>query len=360
VNLSLFIEIPIKYFVFKKNIDHFESSIEHTLIISGIEEGKQFYRESWKKDIIEKYYEDTRDPDHIIKSERNIALPYGEYNVFLNVQDTDSRKNIKKTKSLKLKKNDKLNKSLLFIKNSEDKLMQINSFSEKQDTIWLRNQINVIDSLTTFDGLGAPFFEVNYVVSYNQSVKDSGKVKILQSSFQNLYYVPIPFSDFNGGDYEVEISYFGKKQTTAFKYAYKTKFYWTDDLDEVVGVMEYILSHSQYKELKSKKDRDKWKYLDGYWKDEDPSPETDYNELLNELNDRVKFSNKNFSILMDGWKTHRGRIYIIHGKPLSIDEAYQDHMGDTLQKWNYGNGKEFIFIDRTMSGNYVLYYSDRF
>tara|TARA_B100001250_G_scaffold197098_1_gene169252 strand:- start:78 stop:1160 length:1083 start_codon:yes stop_codon:yes gene_type:complete len=360
VNLSLFIEIPIKYFVFKKNIDHFESNIEHTLIISGTEGGKQFYRESWKKNIIEKYYEDTRDLDRVVKFERNIALPYGEYKIFLNVQDMDSRKSIKKTKSIKLERNYKLSKSLLFIKNSEDKLMQINSFSEKQDTIWLRNQINVIDSLTSLDELGGPIFKVNYVVRYNKSFKDSGEVNISHSSFQNLYYIPIPFNDFNGGDYEIEISCFGKKETTTFKYAYKTKFYWTDDIDEVVSVMEYILSNSQYKELKAKDDRDRWKYLDGYWKGEDPSPETDYNELLDELNDRVKFSNKNFSILMDGWKSHRGRIYIIHGKPLSIDEAYQDHMGYTLQKWNYGNGKEFMFIDRTMSGNYVLYYSDRF
>ena len=98
----------------------------------------------------------------------------------------DSRKSIKKTKSVKLEKNDKLSKSLLFIKNSEDKLMQVNSFSEKQDTIWLRNQINAIDSLTSFDQLDSSFFEVTYVVRYNQSLKDSGKVKISHSSFQNL------------------------------------------------------------------------------------------------------------------------------------------------------------------------------
>ncbi len=341
-------------------MDRFESNIEHTLIVSGSEKGEQYFRESWKKNIIEEYYEDTRDPEKVVRSTRNIALPYGEYKIFLNVQDIDSRKNLKKTTTLTLKKTDELSTSLLFIKNNEGKFMQTNSFSEKQDTIWIRNQINVIDSLVTFNDLGSPVFKLNYIVRSNKALKDSGEVEVSESSFQNLYYIPIPFSDFKGGDYELEISCFGKKQLIAFKYAYKTKFYWTDDVDEVVGVMEYILSNSQYKKLKSKKDSDRWIYLDSYWKDEDPTPETEYNELLNELNDRVKFSNKNFSILMDGWKTHRGRIYIIHGKPKSIDEAYQDHMGHTFQKWNYGNGKEFMFVDRSMSGNYVLYYPNRF
>ena len=33
-----------------------------------------------------------------------------------------------------------------------------------------------------------------------------------------------------------------------------------------------------------------------YWKEQDPSPTTPENELLQELNDRVRFSNKNFSV----------------------------------------------------------------
>ena len=58
---------------------------------------------------------------------------------------------------------------------------------------------------------------------------------------------------------------------------------------------------------------------------------------------------------MHGWRSDRGRIYIIYGEPHLVYESYQDNMGYNYQKWVYSNGKEFTFIDRTMSGDYTLY-----
>ena len=119
--------------------------------------------------------------------------------------------------------------------------------------------------------------------------------------------------------------------------------------------MRYVLQYSEYKQFKGKDDSEKWEAINTYWKEKDPTPETDDNELLSELNERVKFSNKNFSILMHGWRSDRGRIYIINGEPQMVDESYQDNRGYNYQKWVYSNGKEFLFIDRTMSGDYTLH-----
>jgi GWxTD domain-containing protein len=288
-----------------------------------------------------------------VKYKRNISLPFGEYKIFLNVQDSDSRINIKKNKKILIEKSGYLSTSLLFIKNIEGELIHINSLSDKQDTVWMRSQINFIDSLKYFDESGNPLIKINYSVKQNESIKDSGEVIISESSVHNLYYIPIPLRNYKDGNYELEISYLGKKEIASLKYRYKTKYYWTDDIDEVIGVMRYILSNSDYKELKAKDEKSRWDYINSYWKKLDPSPDSDYNEILSELNQRVKFSNKNFSILMDGWKSDRGRIYIIHGEPLIIDEGYQGPMGYAYLKWSYGNGKEFLFVDKTMSGNYI-------
>ena len=67
-----------------------------------------------------------------------------------------------------------------------------------------------------------------------------------------------------------------------------------------------------------------------------------------------KFVNDNYSILMSGWKTDRGKIHIIHGPPYNY-ESYKDEMGNSYQKWIYQNGKQFIFINRNISGDYSLY-----
>ena len=346
LNLYMYMALPLNYFVFKKKINHFFSEVTFTLVISDKEQNTQMYRESWKEGITMPYYEDTRDPDNYFKTEKNISLLSGTYNLFLNVQDEDSRKNWKIVKEIKLERIRSLSPSLLFIKEKNGQLNQMDFIIQKTDTIWLRTQVNLPDSSDQ---------DIEYTIIYNESIIDSGEIKITNVGIQNLYYFPIPFNQRKRGRYEIELSFLGDKQITSFSYGYKTKNYWTDDVDEVVSVMQYILPYSEYKKLKGKEDSEKWNTINKYWKDKDPSPETPENELLIELNERVRFSNKNFSILMHGWRSDRGRIYIIYGEPHLVDESYQDSMGYHYQKWVYSNGKEFIFIDRTMSGDYTLY-----
>ena len=346
LNLYMYMALPLNYFVFKKNIDHFFSEVTFTLVISDKEQNTQMYRESWKEGITKPYYEDTRDPDNYFKTEKNISLLSGTYNLFLNVQDEDSRKNWKIVKEIKLERIRYLSPSLLFIKEKNGQLNQMDFIIQKTDTIWLRTQVNLPDSSDQ---------DIEYTIIYNESIIDSGEIEISYVGIQNLYHLPIPFTQHKRGRYEIELSFLEDKQITSFSYGYKTKNYWTDDVDEVVGVMQYILPYSEYKKLRGKEDSEKWNTINKYWKDKDPSPETPENELLIELNERVRFSNKNFSILMHGWRSDRGRIYIIYGEPHIVDESYQDSMGYHYQKWVYSNGKEFIFIDRTMSGDYTLY-----
>ena len=340
------ISLPFNHFVFKKNIDHFFSEVTFTLVISDKEQNTQMYRESWKEGIIESYYEDTRDPDNYFKTEKNISLVSGTYNLFLNVQDEDSRKNWQIVKEIKLESIRYLSPSLLFIKEKNGQLNQMDFIIQKTDTIWLRTQVNLPDSSDQ---------NIEYTIIYNESIIDSGEIEISYVGIQNLYHLPIPFTQHKRGRYKIEFSFLEDKQITSFSYGYKTKNYWTDDVDEVVSVMQYILPYSEYKKLRGKEDSEKWNTINKYWKDKDPSPKTPENELLIELNERVRFSNKNFSILMHGWRSDRGRIYIIYGEPHIVDESYQDSMSYHYQKWVYSNGKEFIFIDRTMSGDYTLY-----
>jgi hypothetical protein len=101
LNFYVHISIPLNHFVFRKQMDHFSSEIIYTLVISDDEGKTQLYRESWREKISEPYYENTRDLDNLVKTEKNIGLIPGEYKLFLNVQDEDSRKSWKITKTIK-------------------------------------------------------------------------------------------------------------------------------------------------------------------------------------------------------------------------------------------------------------------
>jgi len=361
LNFSVHISIPINYFVFRKQADHFSSEIIYTLVISDGEGKTQLYRESWHEKISEPYYENTRDSDNLVKTEKNIGLIPGEYKLFLNVQDGDSRKNWQISKTIKLERVNFISPSLIFVKENDKIMRQVDFLMQKQDTIWLRTQLNLIgntggDEVENMSLDLQSKIEINYFINHNQMVIDSGIVAILRDSIHNFYYIPIPMMNHKRGDYEIELQFLNEKQITSFQYRLKTKNFWTDEIDEVVGVMKYVLSYSEYKKLKQKSDSEKLDAINKYWKEKDPTPETDENELLNELNDRVKFSNKHFSILMHGWRSDRGRIYIIYGEPQVVDESYQDNRGYNFQKWVYANGREFLFVDRTMSGDYTLYH----
>ena len=57
------------------------------------------------------------------------------------------------------------------------------------------------------------------------------------------------------------------------------------------------------------------------FRSQDPTPGTFENEAKNEFYRRVAVANHNFSFLFgNGWRTDRGRIYIMYGQPDQIDD----------------------------------------
>ena len=351
INLYSAIDIPLNRLVFQKEKEIFFSEITFTVVITNEKEKTQAFRKSWNEKIIESYYEDTRNRDNIFRTELNIPLCSGEYKFFLNIQDKDSRENWKKTQEVELEDIEYLGPALPFAINSKGEYKLLEPMKESIDTLYLRCQVNPADTANT--GIFYKIYTMNSTV-------DSGKVYIPLTGIHNLYFIPIPFGFDNKDHYEIELSYFSEKQIVNFDFGKKNRRYWTSDIKEIVGVMHYILpTYSAYKELKGLDQKAQWKKVNAYWQEKDPEPDTPGNPLLEELNNRVRFVNKNFSVLMEGWRSDRGRIYIIYGEPHFVDTAYQDKMGYQYQKWVYPNGKEFIFIDRTMSGDYTLF-NERF
>ena len=67
-------------------------------------------------------------------------------------------------------------------------------------------------------------------------------------------------------------------------------------------------------------------------------------QLLQEFYNRIKYVNIHYFEGLDkGWKSDRGRIYILNGPPLSIN--YEFNENGEFEIWTY-NSKRFIFINR--------------
>jgi GWxTD domain-containing protein len=134
-----------------------------------------------------------------------------------------------------------------------------------------------------------------------------------------------------------------------------------------------IMSEEEDAFKKLKTDEEREQFIEQFWLRRDQTPETFDNETRDEYYRRIVQANEKFTSGIPGWKTDRGRIYIMHGPP---DEVETHAMGGTylrdieegggrtntfpFERWRYRNvegmGNNIIleFVDTSMSGEYRL------
>jgi GWxTD domain-containing protein len=144
-----------------------------------------------------------------------------------------------------------------------------------------------------------------------------------------------------------------------------------DWLNEDVAYIITDEERKQFKKLVTDEEREQ--FIEAFWRRRDPDPDTDENEYKEQYYERVAYANEHYASGIPGWKTDRGRIYIMFGKPDETEShpsggSYQREMteggGSTstypFERWFYryiegvGSGVEIEFVDPTGSGEYRI------
>lgn len=88
------------------------------------------------------------------------------------------------------------------------------------------------------------------------------------------------------------------------------------------GPIRYIARKEEVKTFrKLRKDSDRTLFIDRFWARRDPTPESLSNEYRQIFWERVSGANELFlDSAKPGWKTDRGKIYILYGPPTKIEE----------------------------------------
>src|SRR6476661_1734838 len=142
-------------------------------------------------------------------------------------------------------------------------------------------------------------------------------------------------------------------------------------LDEDVAYIITDEERAAFRQLSNDEERDN--FIEAFWQRRDPTPDTEENEYKEEHYQRIAYANEHFAAGVPGWRTDRGRIYIVFGKPDEIEDhpsggSYQRPMeeggGETstfpFADWRYryieGIGQEIIieFVDTCMCGDYHM------
>ena len=106
--------------------------------------------------------------------------------------------------------------------------------------------------------------------------------------------------------------------------------------------------------LKLTTDEERDQFIERFWQRRNPRPETNHNEFRWEHYRRFAYANERFAERgLAGWKTDRGRIYIVYGPPDEIEIHTDAHLEQWLYHYIPGVGANVImdFVDGRMTND---------
>ncbi|HSB13540.1 MAG TPA: GWxTD domain-containing protein, partial [Bryobacteraceae bacterium] len=136
----------------------------------------------------------------------------------------------------------------------------------------------------------------------------------------------------------------------------------------------YIITDEEraaFKRLSTDDEREQ--FIEQFWLRRDPTPDSSENEYKEEHYRRIAYSNERFASGIPGWKTDRGRMYIMYGPADEVEShpsggsyerPFEEGGGTTstypFEIWRYryiddvGTDVLIEFVDPTMTGEYRM------
>lgn len=129
------------------------------------------------------------------------------------------------------------------------------------------------------------------------------------------------------------------------------------------GDVVYIITAAERAEfLKLTDDEEREHFVEQFWERRNPTPGSAENEFKKEHYRRIAWANEHYGATVPGWKTDRGRLYIMWGPPDEIDSHLPGDEASAFpyEMWRYryiegiGENVEFGFTDLSRNGEYPL------
>jgi len=138
--------------------------------------------------------------------------------------------------------------------------------------------------------------------------------------------------------------------------------------------VNYIITNEERQAFRRlSNDEEREQFIEQFWLRRNPDPESLANDYREEHYRRIAYTNQHFASGIPGWKTDRGRIYIMYGPPDEIEahpsgghyqRPIEEGGGSTstypFEQWRYryieGVGQNIVleFVDPTLTGEYRM------
>jgi GWxTD domain-containing protein len=330
---------------------------DENLIIS-----KSLYKEVYEND-----FRETNSRDKKIVFKNHYDLPVGKFLIKIKLNDLISNKNT--TQQLELELEDYLSKNIAI-----SDLLFTENINTPEDTIDLSKWINPTVN-NNFPALQGPlyiYFElytknaedevtINYLLKNvkEKTELDTVITKKIKSPFTSHLF-KINKERLKGNKYSCIVTVKDKKNKVQRKDNFS--FFWVkipqvgNDLSTALEQMVYILPSDSLDKYDDADPEEQKEFFLSFWKERDPNPQTQNNELMEEYFRRVNYANRQFTALnLAGWRTDRGRILIKFGMPDDIERHPFEVYSVPYEIWRYyGLRRIFLFIDQSGFGDYRL------
>ncbi len=210
--------------------------------------------------------------------------------------------------------------------------------------------------------------------SHSKNIVDVSTMKLM-SYPSGKYFYQVELSDTNGVMYAQRkkaifihnpnahvAESVSNTRTFAFSAIYSTMT--DEDLDNEFETLRYILRNEDekiYKKLTST--QAKRDFLAQFWTDIENGKRGFQALTRLAYMERVTIANQRFRQFgKEGWRTDRGRVYILYGEPSDIERYPMSDNVKPYEQWQYDHiegGVRFIFVDRSGYGEYVLVHSTK-
>lgn len=209
--------------------------------------------------------------------------------------------------------------------------------------------------MTTYDIVRADSQIAFRAVNANSDTLAGGQYQLAVLDFA------IPGETFDQGGYRayltVRANGIQRSSSNAINLRWKNMPVSLEDPRDAIAPMIHILTDNQYRDMMSGDKAQQFRKLYAYWKEQDPTPMTAYNERLAAFYQRVDYAYFNFASgrVLDGALTDRGKIYILYGPPTKTERRLLPGEAPT-EVWTYTNNvqHEFVFNDPGAKGDYKL------
>ncbi len=337
--------IPYSDLIFQKRDTSFVA--EHLVSLVLKKDNYQLGGRSKKNKISVLEYNETLSDDTYHSDSLKIKVPEGDIEVVLRLSDRNSNRVWSRYNKLKISKLRQTDiGSIRWISNPSREVIT------EEDTVRIR--LNIFSFEKGGTKLKFYFRDSEKKIYFERDTT-------LPEKKNQVVEVIIPADRFEEDLYDFVAQVWNIKEKEVVKdiisFRVWKPFFKSKRYFERVRQMIYITTSKEEKELLNARVEEREKLWNELWESKDPTPEDGVNEFLIEYFERVDFANKNFSrgSFFEGWRTDRGKVYIILGSPDYVVEESFSMDQNPYQIWYYyEKGYELIFVQRYLTGDYEL------